>query len=97
MEKSDYDNNWYTLPKPTEWWRDNYDYKKFDFDMNIDATEKYERVFQILFENKKLKDFDIIYYINNEFAIMGFYWYSEILKNCWTFLNKYWRERFSLS
>lgn len=46
----DNQSGWYTLPGPADWWPDQYDYKKFGFDVEAGNGEKYERAFQMMFE-----------------------------------------------
>jgi hypothetical protein len=69
MEELNEKNNWYTLSKSTKWWNKNYDYNKFGFDVGIDEIRKYEKIFQIFFENEKSKDFDLIQYVDDEFTM----------------------------
>jgi hypothetical protein len=69
MKESDEKNNWYTLSEPAEWWDKDYDYNKFGFDVGISETRKYERAFQIFFENERFKDFDLVQYIDDELTM----------------------------
>jgi hypothetical protein len=52
-----------------ERWDKNYDYNKFGFDVEINKTRKYERAFQMFFENEKSKDFNLIQYIDDKLII----------------------------
>jgi hypothetical protein len=93
IEKSDCDNNWYILSEPIKWWSDDYDYKKFNFDVDMGAIEKYKRVFRMLFESERLEDFDLIVFTDNELAIMMDFRWIKILKllspcKCWFKLEK---------
>ena len=64
--------DWYSLSDSTEWWKDNYDFEKYDWNVfnNIQKIKKYELTLKIIYEQEKLKNvFDQIQLTETEFAV----------------------------
>jgi hypothetical protein len=53
-------NDWYTLPGPAEWWSDDYDYERFGFDVELDIDGKYQRAFEMIYEDTPSQAFDML-------------------------------------
>ena len=66
------EEDWYDLSGPVEWWKENYDFKKYDWNVtnDIQKIKKYEMALKMMFEQEKPENvLDWIQFTETEFAI----------------------------
>ena len=50
--------DWYSLSDSIKWWEDNYDFKKYDWNVinDIQKIKKYKLTLKMIYEQEKLKN-----------------------------------------
>ena len=63
-------SDWYTLPRPAEWWPEGYDYARNDWDVNCSKEMAYQKALDLFVEFSQSSDYTDLVLETDEFQVI---------------------------